>query len=368
MAPSAAPSGNDEQDEQQASSIGGGDAMRICFHMLAGTAMLAVSAFATAPAPAQTAAGDPNAAPNPFKAVENWAQLPPGRKWGMVIGVDIDRDGKGVWTFDRCGSNTCEGSNLAPIQHFDADGKLLASFGAGMFVFPHGFYVDRDDNVWASDGRAAGGIGQTVIKFSPKGDVLMTLGRPGVAGNGADTFNAPSDVVVAPNGDIFVADGHGGDTNARIVKFDKNGKFIKAWGQKGSGPGELNEPHGIAMDSAGRIFVADRVNSRLQIFDQDGKFLAEWRQFWRPSGVYIDKNDMIYVADSQSDDKRNMPFRQGIRIGSAKDGKVIAFITDGDPKPNMPEGVAADADGNVYGGFTDKRTLKKFVKDGPLVR
>jgi 6-bladed beta-propeller protein len=341
--------------------------MGICLHVLAGTAMLAAAAFATAPAPAQTA-GDPNAAPNPFKAVENWAQLPAGRKWGMVIGVDIDRDGKGVWTFDRCGSNTCEGSNLAPIQHFDADGKLLASFGAGMFVFPHGFYVDRDDNVWASDGRAAGGIGQTVIKFSPKGDVLMTLGRPGVAGSGPDTFNAPSDVVVAPNGDIFVADGHGGDTNARVVKFDKNGKFIKAWGQKGSGPGELNEPHGIAMDSAGRIFVADRVNSRLQIFDQDGKFLAEWRQFGRPSGVYIDKNDMIYVADSQSDDKRNMPFRQGIRIGSAKDGKVIAFITDGDPKPNMPEGVAADADGNVYGGFTDKRTLKKFVKDGPLVR
>jgi hypothetical protein len=344
--------------------------MRVSIRLMLGGAMLGAIAMAAASPHAQPAApaAEPNAAPDPFKVVENWAQLPAGRKWGMVIGVDIDRDGHGVWTFDRCGSNTCEGSNLAPIQHFDKDGKLLVSFGAGMFNFPHGFFVDRDDNVWATDGRGANGIGQTVIKFSPKGEVLMTLGRPGVTGSGPDTFNAPSDVVVAPNGDIFVADGHGGETNARIVKFDKNGKFITAWGHKGAGPGELNEPHGITMDSAGRIFVADRSNSRIQIFDQDGKFLADWHQFGRPSGVYVDRNDVLYAADSQSDEKRNAPFRQGIRIGSAKDGKVVAFISDSDPKPNMPEGVAADADGNVFGGFTDKRTLKKFVKEGPLVR
>jgi len=118
----------------------------------------------------------------------------------------------------------------------------------------------------------------------------------------------------------------------------------------------------LAMDSKGRLFVADRANNRVQIFDQDGKFLAEWKQFGRPSGVFIDKNDVLYVADSQSGEKFNAPFRQGIRIGSVMDGKVIAFITGSDPVSEMPEGVAADHEGNVYGGFTAKQTVKKFVK------
>ena len=168
------------------------------------------------------------------------------------------------------------------------------------------------------------------------------------------------------NGDIFVADGHGDfpvpKTNDRIVKFSKDGKFIKTWGHHGSAQGEFDVPHGLAMDSAGRLFVADRANNRIQIFDQDGKFLAEWKQFGRPSGIYI-RDDIIYVADSQSSEKVNAPFRQGIRIGSAKDGKVTAFITLPDPKEEMPEGVAADKDGNVFGGFTTNMDLKKFVKN-----
>jgi len=193
--------------------------------------------------------------------------------------------------------------------------------------------------------------------------VLMTLGKPGVAGDGPDTFNGPSDVLVASNGDIFVADGHGEKTNARIVKFSKDGKFIKAWGKAGKGQGEFDVPHALAIDSSGRLFVGDRSNDRVQIFDQDGKFLAEWLQFGRPSGLYIDRNDILYVADSQSGEKFNAPFRQGIRIGSVKDGKVTAFITEEELKPNMPEGVAADKDGSVFGGFTDKQNLKKFVKN-----
>jgi DNA-binding beta-propeller fold protein YncE len=304
---------------------------------------------------------DPNAAPNPYREDEGWAKLPQGRKWGAAIGVDIDRDGKSVWVFDRCGTrDDCSGSDLAPIQKFDASGKLVTSFGAGMFNYPHGFFVDRDDNLWVSDGRAKNGKGQTVMKFSPDGKLLMTLGKPGVAGDGPDTFNAPSDILVAPNGDIFVADGHGGETNARIVKFSKDGKFIKAWGKKGSAPGEFDAPHSLAMDSAGRLFVADRLNSRIQIFDQDGKFLAEWKQFGRPSGVFIDKKDVIYVADSTSNDQTNPGYKQGIRIGSVKEGKVTAFIPWSET--NALEGVAADDEGNVYGGFTNTMNFRRFVK------
>ena len=325
-----------------------------------GVALVATAALSFGTAQAQDA-NTVNAAPNPYQTIDNWAQLPQGRVWGMAIGVDIDRDGKSVWIFDRCGAKTCTGSNVAPIQKFDASGKLLTSFGAGMFNFPHGLFVDRDNNIWVTDGKGEGGKGHTAIKFSHDGKVLMTLGTPGIAGADETHFNAPSDVVVAPNGDIFVADGHGGDTNARIVKFSKDGKFITAWGHKGTGQGEFRTPHGLAMDSAGHIYVADRENDRVQIFDQDGKFIAEWKQFGRPSGVFIDKNDMIYVADSQSGEKFNKSFKQGIRIGSVKDGKVIAFINNAGTT-EMPEGIAADAAGNIYGGFTANQTVKKFTK------
>jgi DNA-binding beta-propeller fold protein YncE len=168
---------------------------------------------------------------------------------------------------------------------------------------------------------------------------------------------------VAENGNIFVADGHGAGTNARIVRFASDGKFLKEWGSEGSAPGEFDVPHGLAMDSRGRLFVADRSNNRIQIFDQDGKFLAGWTQFGRPSGLYIDKNDIIYVADSQSGEKYNAAFRPGIRIGSVKDGKVTAFITEPGTAPNMPESVAADDQGNVYGGYIGKQIVRKFVKN-----
>ena len=146
------------------------------------------------------------------------------------------------------------------------------------------------------------------------------------------------------------------------MKFDKNGKFIKAWGKHGKGPGEFDTPHGIALDSAGRVFVADRANNRIQIFDPDGKFIAEWKQFGRPSDVAIDKNDTIYVADSQSTPAINPGFKQGIRIGSAKDGKVTAFVPEPSAEAGAPEGVGFDDAGNVYAGWTGKMAVRRYTK------
>jgi streptogramin lyase len=246
-------------------------------------------------------------------------------------------------------------------------GKLVTHFGAGMLLFPHGLHVDPDGNVWVTDGLGKDGKGQQVFKFSPDGKVLMRLGQAGVAGSGLDQFNAPSAVVVAPNGDVFVADGHGGNTNARIMKFTRDGKLIKTWGHKGSGNGELDIPHALAMDSRGRLFVADRGNNRIQIFDQDGNYLDQWAQFSRPSGLYIDKNDVIYVADSESESvsKNHDGWKRGIRVGSARDGSVTAFIPDPVEKAtttSAAEGVTADAMGNIYGAEVGPKRLMKYVK------
>jgi DNA-binding beta-propeller fold protein YncE len=197
----------------------------------------------------------------------------------------------------------------------------------------------------------------------------MTLGKAGVSGSGPDLFDQPTDVVVAPNGDIFVADSHRNGKNNRIVKFSKDGKFIKEWGNKGSGPGEISEPHSIAMDGRGRLFVGDRENNRIQIFDQDGKFLDQWRQFGRPSGIFIAKDDTIYVADSESgpDSGANelLGIKKGIRIGSARDGSVTAFIEDVEsttPDHSGAEGLGVDAQGNVYGAVVRRQMLERHVK------
>ncbi len=309
-----------------------------------------------------------NSLPNPYRSVENWAKMPQGRTWGSTAGVMIDPDGKSVWVAERCGSNTCAGSNLDPVLKFDAAGNLVRSFGAGMFVFPHGIFVDRDGNVWVTDAQGKDGKGHQVFKFSPDGKVLLALGKPGAAGDGPDTFNAPSSVLVAPNGDIFVGDGHGGNTNSRIVKFAKDGKFIKTWGKKGTAPGEFDTPHALAMDSRGRLFVGDRNNNRIQIFDQDGNYIDQWPQFSRPSGVYIDKNDIIYVADSESESvsKNHDGWRRGIRVGKVSDGSVTAFIPDPVEKAtgsSAAEGVTADATGNIYGAEVGPKRLMKYVRN-----
>jgi sugar lactone lactonase YvrE len=344
----------------------------------AGVALLSIAVWKLH---AQTNA-QPNSQPNPYRAVENWAQL--GRTWGSTSAVDVGPDGH-IWVAERCGANTCAGSDLAPILEFDRSGKLLKSFGTGLLVQPHGIAVDRNSNVWITDDQAANGKGHQVFEFSRDGKVLLTLGKAGLPGTGPDTFNQPTDVAIAPNGDIFVADGHvqvlvdasgnqyvpdggGPNPNARIVKFSKDGKFIKQWGTKGAAQGQLDGAHGLAFDSRGRLFVADRTNNRIEIFDQDGKFLDEWKQFSRPSGIYIDRNDTLYATDSESTDKpgygNHVGWKRGIRIGSAKDGTVTAFIPDPNPGglTSGAEGVAADSAGNVYGAEVGARRLVKYVK------
>ena len=296
-----------------------------------------------------------NTLPNPYHPVENWAQLPAGVQWGQVISVQPDAHGD-LWVFHR---------SEPPILKFDASGKFLKSFGAGMFVQAHGLSLDHEGNLWVTDSQAKDGKGQQVFKMSPEGKVILTLGKAGVAGAGHDTFNGPCGAVVAPNGDIFVADGHGGETNARIVKFSKDGRFLKEWGKKGTGPGEFDTPHSIVMDSKGRIFVADRGNNRIQIFDQEGQLLDQWKQFARPSGLFISKNNTLYSVDSSSDEKNNPGVKRGIRIGSAKDGSVKIFIPDTskDPAIALAEGVSSNDKGDViYAAGVSSMALHKFVK------
>jgi streptogramin lyase len=374
--------------------------------LLAGT--VAVIGFSGGGAGAQAMVSPTNDAPNPYQSVEGWAKLPEGRTWGSTSAVEVDKDGKSIWVAERCGQNSCldratgKMSDLPTILKFDSSGKLVTSFGAGVAIFPHGIHVDRDGNVWITDGQdnaplpqrgAAGGgrgrgeaptgpigprpgstFGHQVYKYSPDGKLLLTLGKAGGAA-APDYFYAPNDIQTAPNGDIFVAEGHGAGNN-RVIKFDKTGKFIKEWGKLGTGPGEFDQPHCLAMDSRGRLFVGDRNNNRIQIFDQNGTFLEEWKQYSRPSGISIDKNDMIYVADSESESvsQNHNGWKRGIRVGrvkDGKDGKVIAFIPDPETKSraadnytgtSAAEGVAVDSQGNIYGAEVGPKRLMRYVK------
>ena len=280
-------------------------------------AWLAASLGASTPAAAQ---------PNPFRTIAGWLHVPAGRTLGSVSSVSVD-PGDNVWIAERCGANDCSMNDaVAPILHADSAGRVLATFGAGLFAFPHGIYVDPEGNVWVADARAGNGRGHRVIKFDAEGHVLLTLGTAGVAGGGPDHFNGPTDVAVAPNGDVFVTDGHETDSNNRV-----------------------------------------------QIFDQDGKFLDQWTQFGRPSGLFITADDTLIVSDNQSNAARHPGWMRGIRIGSARDGVVRAFIPDPDFDPSRDQetgahGIAADASGSIYGAEVWSQTVKKYEQGQTRVR
>ncbi|MCC7034901.1 MAG: hypothetical protein IT179_18915 [Acidobacteria bacterium] len=357
-----------------------------------------VSPFAQQPqGPPRGASGPPehakvtpvNNLPNPYETVRNWGTLPDGRTWGSVSAINVDVDGRHIWAGDRCGTNSCAGSKVDPIVKLDPSGKVVKSFGAGQILWPHGMDVDRQGNVWVVDARSAtdaelkqfpdaAGKGHTVTKFSPDGKVLMVLGTPGKAGNPPEAFTEPNDVVIGPDGSIYVAEAHNAqylDQNppngvGRISKFSADGKFIRSFGAYGYGPGQFRGPHSLAFDSRGRLFVADRGNRRIQIFDQEGKHLDTWYQFSRISGLAISADDTLYAIDSESDDNYNPGWRKGLRVGSARTGEVWYFVPEHVSKQasgmggygSMGEGVTVDAAGNVYAGEVGPvQGLTKFI-------
>jgi hypothetical protein len=343
----------------------------------------------------QAAPVNPASLPNPYQLVEGWPTLPKtmnGGRWGEVIRVHVAPNGN-IWVFHRCfntvppGSAVCinRGEANPPILEFDPAGKLLTSFGVGLFAYPHAFTIGPDGNLWTSDvndaeavlgmsAKNADGVvmGQEVLKLSPTGKILMTLGKEGVGGNGPDTFDRPTGVAIGANGGIFVSDGHAPNkhNSARIVKFAKDGSFIKAWGHKGAAPGDFDEPHDIFIGgSQNRVYVADRKNNRIQVFDQDGNFIAAWTQFGQPSSVFVGKDDTIYVGASFPDPaaKNKLGEIRGIVIGNAKDGSLKAFIPDPSDlnkvqRGTSASGIAADDMGSVYAADVGTQNLRKYVK------
>ncbi len=388
--------------------------------------LMVLLAVASSPLFAQADMKPTNDVPNPYKTVEGWAKMPEGRTWGSTSAVAIDKDGTSIWVAERCGKNDCTGSSLDPVLHFDKNGTLIKSFGAGMIISPHGIYVDPDGNVWVVDcactvgggrggrgGRggaagappaaapdaAAGGAspakGHQIYKFSPDGKLLMTLGKAGGDSSATGFFFQPNNLITAKNGDIWVVEGHGstpGVSPARVLRFDKTGKLLGQWGNvydptKIDEPYGFNQPHALAFDSKGRLFIADRGYNRLKIFDPSNmKLLDTWYQFSRISGLWIDKDDNIYAGDSESESVSRNPdgtpsrtdWKRGIRIGSARDGKVVALIpdtwahcqqgqqsTEAAPcltSTSSAEGVAVDSHGVIYGAEVGQKALKRYEK------
>jgi DNA-binding beta-propeller fold protein YncE len=335
-----------------------------------------------------------NDLPNPYRTIAPWGTLPQGRAWGALNGVAVDNDGASLWVVDRCGANpdvppgesafqydTCAGSDWPPIHKLDPEGKIVRSFGAGMFVFPHKITQDRDGNVWVVDMRSmnarekakypnAKPAGHTVTKFSPEGKLLMQIGTPGVAGNPPAALTEPCSIAIAANGDLYIAEGHSGqqpkagpETVARISVFDADGGFLRSFGRLGSGPVEFRTPHDLVLDDD-KLYVADRGNHRIQILDFDGKYLGEWKQYGRPSGIAI-RGGLVYVADSESNGVAPNPgWKRGIRVGELESGKLLYRIPDPLEMKgtSAAEGVAVDAAGNVYGGEVGPRQLAKHAR------
>ena len=318
---------------------------------------------------------DPNAYPDPYAANPAFLKMPTGRTMGSTSAVAIDSKGN-IWVAERCGANSCAGSAVNPIMQFDKDGNFVKDFGGGMTLFPHGFFIDARDNIWLTDARigtgAFAGQGGQVLKFSSEGKLLLTLGTRGVAGISGNSFTEPNAVITAQDGTIFVADGHTPYKQlARIVKFTPDGRYLGEFGIPGQNRGQIEVPHALAFDSKGRLFVADRWNNRVSIFTQNGKFVDAYTAFGRPSGIFIDRNDILYSTDSESRAPvgygYNPGWKRGIRIGSARDGKVTALIADREPDPDKGatsggEGIGVDRNGVIYSAQVKEKNVVRYTR------
>jgi streptogramin lyase len=335
-------------------------------------------------------AGAQSSTTNPYRATYGWERLPAGRTLGVVSGVIPDPDGRHLWILDRCGGNQCAGTDLDPILKLDLEGNLVDSFGAGLFAFPHGFYLDDDGFLWVTEGGSHGddraalgeemGMGHQVLKLTKEGEVVMRLGEAGVWGEDESHFNGPAGVAVSPTGDIWIADGHRGGNN-RLVRYASDGTFISAVGggvgSESKEAARFSDPHDVKVDSRGRVYVADRGNSRIQVFDPNGNLLYIWTHYGKPSGLFIDRDDILYAGDGLSGMPRtgapdpwrsNFGWEKGIRIGDLKTEQawVVHFVPQGDEDVGAGiEFLGVDFAGNIYAGEVSRERLVRYVPFRP---
>jgi len=287
-----------------------------------------------------------------------WPKRSAEMEWGDMPGVAVDAKDN-IWLYTRANP---------PVQVYEPGGKFVRSWGTGQVGAAHYIRFDQQGNVWLADVDK-----HVVLQFSPEGKLLKTLGTPGEPGADQAHLDRPTDMVVSPAGDVFVADGYG---NSRVVHFDRNGKFVKAFGKMGVGPGEFSLVHSIVMDSRGRLYVADRNNVRIQVFDQDGNFLSQWRNLLVPWGLWITKDDEIWACGSspmvwEGDQKcLGCPPKDQVLMRFDTTGKVLQHWalpkgTDGKEKPgelNWLHAVALDSHGNVYVGDIIGKRAQKFAR------
>jgi DNA-binding beta-propeller fold protein YncE len=291
-----------------------------------------------------------------YEVDASWPSKPKDFHWGAVSGIAVDASDN-VYVFTRA---------EPPVQVYDPKGKYLRGWGQGMIKSAHHIKIDHEGNVWISD------IGNHVVqKYTPEGKLLLTLGTLGKAGRDKTHFNKPTDMAVTPSGEIFVSDGYG---NARIVHFDKEGKYIKEWGELGHKPGQFSIPHAIALDSKGRLYVADRNNVRVQVFNQEGKFLEQWTDLVTPWGFCVTKKDEIWVCGSspmrwrKEDNTLGCPPKDQLFLKFNTEGKLLRLVTvpkgiDGLERPgelNWVHAIAVDSKGNLYAGDIIGKRAQKF--------
>jgi peptidylamidoglycolate lyase len=304
---------------------------------------------------AQAAGG---AAALQYRLVPDWPRLPTGMQLGEVNGVDVDDHGH-VFVFHRAerGFEPEAVSKLTTpvVVRIDAaTGEIGSTWGADLFVLPHGLTVDDENNVWVTDV----GLHQ-IFKFSHDGELLLTLGEAGVPGWDPGHFNLPTDVAILPDGSFYVSDGY---ANSRVARFDREGRFISEWGSPGAGPSQFENPHGITIGSDGNLIVSDRQNSRLQIFDTDGRLLSEWlgaRPVGRVFAAAVGTDGKIYVGVRQRDYDA---LSTGVIVLDLEWNPIarIGFSAEGDAVFSSVHDVAVGPDGAIYVAETRGKRVLKF--------